>query len=243
MAVLPVRNDTIRVPGLTEILIAVPPKLPTENRTTAYTTLFKLGESESGVNVQLTPMVGSVIGDRHGGQEGAPIEQQFFGIRVTAQLQMSRYDIFQVRKFERYGHLLATEGTIPLNAIGALLARDRSFRVLFYCMADPDLSINLPCATWTSPVETGKGTKYAKCGMTITGDRAAEGYWYPPAVGCVYDRNLQGWSASSKALSANPSFVLPSLNDLGNAGTYTDGSFTYPAGGPTYPAPPVAPTV
>jgi hypothetical protein len=237
-APLPVRNDSVRVPGLTEILIAVPPRVTADDRTLAYTTLFKIGESENGVNVQLNPMIGNVIGDRHGGQEGAPIEKQFFGIQAVAQIQMSRYDIFQVRKLERYGHLLAYEGTIPLNAIGALLMRDRAFRVLFYCMQDPDLSINLPCATWSSPMETGKGTKYAKCGMTITGDRAPEGYWFPAAAGAVYDRNITGWAANTKAGSLNPSFTLPAIPNLSNQGTFADGSFTYTAPLATPPIPP-----
>ena len=232
------RNDSVRVPGLTEILLAVPPKIAGDDRTILYNTLYKIGESENGVNVQLMPMIGSVIGDRHGGQEGGPIEQQFFGLRVTAQIQMSRYDIFQVRKLERFGHLLAYEGTIPLNAIGALLMRDRGFRVLFYCMQDPDLSINLPCASWTSPIETGKGTKYAKCGLTITGERAPEGYWFPGAVGAVYDRNITGWTSTTKTGSLNGNFTLPSIPNLGNQGTFSDGSFTYVSPLATPPVPP-----
>jgi hypothetical protein len=175
--------DYIQVPGKVEVLIAVP---------SAYTSLFKLGESENGIQVRKSPQIGEVIGDRYGGQSGRPIERQFFGVSASFNLTMSRWDPVQLLKLETFGGLLGTAGTVPLATIGALLHRDRGIRFLLYCVRDPSLSVNFPCCTWTEPQESGRGTKYSNCSMNITAERAPEGYWHSAAVGIVYNADTNG---------------------------------------------------
>ena len=177
--------DVIVVPGKVEILIALP-------GTNTYETLFKLGESENGIQVRKIPVVGDVIGDRYGGQQGRPIERQFFGLGAEFQLAMSRWDKVQVAKLETFGGLLTTPGLVPLATIGALLHRDRGIRFLLYSLRDPTLSLNFPCCTWTSPQEQGRGTKYSVCSMQISAERAPEGFWHPGSVGYVYNSDTTG---------------------------------------------------
>jgi len=175
--------DYIQVPGKVEVLIAVP---------NAYSALFKLGESENGIMVRKIPVVGDVIGDRHGGQSGRPIERQFFGLAAEFQLTLSRWDPAQLVKLEQFGGLLTTAGTVPLATIGALLHRDYGIRFLLYCVRNPALSLNFPCCTWTSPQESGRGTKYANASFQVTAERTPEGFWENSKAGVVYDADVTG---------------------------------------------------
>lgn len=175
--------DYIVVPGKVEILCAFP---------SAYTDLFKLGESENGIQVRKIPDLGDVYGDRYGGQGHRPIERQFFGLSAEFQLNMSRWDAAQVVKLERFGGLLTTAGTVPLATIGALIHRDHGTRFLLYCVRTPALSLNFPCCIWTQPQEQGRGTKYANCAMNVTAERAPEGFWHAGSVGVVYNGDTTG---------------------------------------------------
>jgi hypothetical protein len=175
--------DYIRVPGKVDILVAFP---------SVYGDLFKLGESENGIEIRKVPLTGRVSGDRYGGNEGPPIENQFFGLQVEVELAMSRWDPAQLVKLERMGGVLATAGVVPLNSVGALLQRDNGIRFLFFSRRDNTLSVNLPCCTWSSPQSSGRGTKYSVCRFSITGNRAPEGFWHSGSVGVVYNADLTG---------------------------------------------------
>lgn len=175
--------DYIQIPGKVDILFAVP---------SAYTALFKLGETEDGLEVRKVPVVGGVKGDRYGGNAGRDIEKQFFGFYCEFGLQMSRWDPAQLVKLETFGGFLATAGTIPIQSIGAPILRDRSYRFLLYCYRDPTLSVNFPCCQITSPQTQGKGTRYSRCGLQVTAERAPEGYWNSASVGIVYDSDTTG---------------------------------------------------
>jgi hypothetical protein len=176
-------NEYIQVPGKVEILCAFPE---------IYTDLYKIGESENGIMVRKIPIVGEVIGDRHGGQGGRPIERQFFGLAAEFQLNMSRWDPAQITKLERFGGILATPGLVPLATIGALMHRDHGTRFLLYCVRTPSLSLNFPCCVWTQPQEQGRGTKYANCGFNVVAERTPEGFWYSAAAGVVYNGDTTG---------------------------------------------------
>lgn len=175
--------DTVVIPGKVEILIAGP---------SGYANLTKLGESEDGIEVRKIPMIGGVKGDRYGGSSGGDIEKQFFGLRAEFNLTMSRWDAAAVTTLETFGGLLATAGVVPLAAVGAPLMRDRAMRFLLYCIRQPSLSINFPCCIWTSPQTVGRGTKYARCGMSISAERAPEGFWHNGSVGHVYNSDTTG---------------------------------------------------
>jgi len=175
--------DYIVVPGKVDILVAFP---------SAYSNLFKLGESEDSIRIEKRPILYDVPGDRYGGSSGAPIEQQFLGLQCSFQLQMSRWDSTVVALLERFGGLLTTPGLVPLASIGALLHRDRGTRVLLYSTRDPSQSKNFPCCTWTQPQTRNLGTKYAACGFGITGNRSPEGFWHTLSEGVVYNSDTTG---------------------------------------------------
>ena len=175
--------DYIQVPGKVEVLCGFP---------SAYTTLFKIGESENGIEIRKIPVVGEVVGDRYGGSGGRPIERQFLGLAAEFQLSLSRWDPAQIVKLEKFGGLLANAGVVPLATIGALLQRDYSIRFLLYCVRTPTLSVNFPCCQWVQPQSSGRQTKYSTCSFNVTAERAPEGYWYAGAVGTVYNADTEG---------------------------------------------------
>lgn len=176
-------SEYIQVPGKVEVLCAYPSN---------YTSLFKIGESENGIQVRKIPFLGDVIGDRYGGQGGPPIERQFFGLACEFNLSLSRWDVNEIAKLERMGGILATAGTVPLANVGALIHRDHGIRFLLYAVRTPTLSINMPCCIWTSPQESGRGSKYSTVSFTVRGERAPEGFWEPTKVGVVYDVDTDG---------------------------------------------------
>jgi hypothetical protein len=178
-------DDYVIVPGKVDILIATPAN---------YLNLFKIGESEDGIEVRKIPMVGGVKGDRYGGNSGNDIEKQFFGLRAEFGLTMTRWSPVNVAMLENFGGLLAANnpGLVPIQSIGALLMRDRGYRFLLYCYREPTLSLNFPCCTWTTPQGQGRGTKAARCSMQITAERAPEGFWHTASVGFVYNSDTTG---------------------------------------------------
>lgn len=175
--------DAIIVPGKVDILVAFP---------SAYTSLFKLGESEDSITVRKRPFFHDVPGDRYGGQGGPPIEKQFLGYTADFELKMSRWDPAQLAKIESIGGLLATNGTVPLAVIGATVLATRGIRILLYCTRDTTQTINFPCCTFEQPITVGKQTKYSSCGMGITANRAPEGYWEATKAGVVWDADVLG---------------------------------------------------
>lgn len=175
--------DYIQVPGKVEVLCAFP---------TIYTDLFKVGESENGIQVRKIPFLGEVPGDRYGGAGGPPIERQFFGLAAEFQLALSRWDPLIITRLERMGGVLTTTGVVPLANIGALIHRDHGIRFLLYCIRDPTLSLNFPCCVWTTPQEQGRGSKYSTCSFNVRAERAPEGFWHTSKVGIVYDAETNG---------------------------------------------------
>lgn len=182
----PSATDYIQVPGLVYVYAALPG---------AWGTLLKLGESENGIMVNKSPHLGRVSGDRYGGNEGPPIEMQFFGLTAEFDLTLSRWAPTETAKLEKFGGLLTTAGTVPLSAVGGLLLRDRGIRVLLYCLRDPTLSINFPCCTWDKPIRSSRQTKYSTWGASVTAHRAPEGYWEDTVEGVVYNADYSEISA------------------------------------------------
>jgi len=177
-------NDYILVPGKVDICVGFP---------SAYTTLYKIGESTDGIRVEKRIFLNGVPGDRYGGNAGPPIERQFLGAECSFQLSMSRVDSDQIVKIEKLGGLLSSAGTIPLAAIGALLHRDHGIRILLYATRDTTRSINFPCCIWDQPMTKNKGTKFEEVAMGITATRAPEGYWYSAAEGILYNSDTTGY--------------------------------------------------
>ena len=176
-------GDTIIVPGKVDILVAFP---------SAYTSLFRLGESEDSITIRKRPFFSDVKGDRYGGNDGPPIEKQFLGYIAEFDLKMSKWDPAQVAKLENIGGLLTTNGTVPLASIGALVMATRGIRFLLYCNRDTTQTINFPCCLWEQPITTGKQTKYSSCGVGVVAHRAPEGYWEASKAAVVWDNDVTG---------------------------------------------------
>lgn len=120
--------------------------------------LESLGYSENGVRVEEEAFHSNVPGDQNGGDEGPPIDVQYFGEIHRVRLELSSWDSAVVDKIlsKLYG---GTAGV--LGAAGSLMgAGGFYYRLLL-------LSTNLPrnylrAFPRGQPVEINKGTKYSR---------------------------------------------------------------------------------
>lgn len=143
----------------------------------SYTTLLKLGELADMVEPRTRDILHKVPGDRNGGNEGDPIEQQLLGQTSEFELAMSRWDPDVHKMLQSKGGLLTVPGKIPLATVGGLLHRDRGFRCLLFANRNYAMSLNFPCCLLEQDYSVGISTKFSMLKLKVAAHRAPEGYW------------------------------------------------------------------
>lgn len=121
--------------------------------------LESLGYSINGIEISDEPFYSDVPSDENGGDEGPPIDVQYFGSVATIRMELSRWDSAVAAKVFPflYGGTAGTQGT-P----GALMSNN-SFRLVIEPTSDPR---NYPIAFPSEPIELNKGTKYSRLAIT-----------------------------------------------------------------------------
>lgn len=148
--------DQINVSGITPIYVQF---RDTDGTWTGA--LSKLGESLDMVDVEERIFTHNVPGDRYGGPQGPPIEQQFLGEIHVVRMELSRWDpaIFdQIRKRGCRDGL----GSHASGEIGRLMLQNRSMRLLLNSATRP---VNYPTAIPNSSIQYGKGTKFSSVSL------------------------------------------------------------------------------
>src|SRR5262245_42804925 len=168
--------DYIQVPGKVDIKVASPPNAP----------LNKLGEAVDNIQVQERDFWYDVPGDRHGGREGPPIEQQWLGTVVIITMDLSRWDP-TVADLVRNKAVRATAGTVALSEVGTLVLRDKSFRLVLDPIKDVAFRRNFVCAIASEPITYGEGTKWSQLSIQWTCHRAPDGH---PYAGVVFNADV-----------------------------------------------------
>ena len=192
-------NDYVQVGGVVSIMVAVPvgayvaPQWPfTPTRATAptpttgpgaYVALMKLGEAADIIEPQKRNIIEGVKGDRLGGLSGGDIEKQSFGFEYDIQLELTRWDPEVLTMIECMGGLHPGGEQVPLNTIGSLILRERSFRLLLYPLIDARFIYNFPCCVAEQPRKIGEGTKHSKLSLSVSASRAPEKHWGAPSSG------------------------------------------------------------
>jgi len=168
-----------------------------------YATLLKIGEQMDDTQLEVEQIFHDVPGDRHGGPQGRPIERQILGMSVRGQLNLSRWDP-EVRRLIIQHNAMTKEGSISDSEIGALILRDRSFRI---CIAPSRANLipapladvgkdyfyyNFPCCCILGAIGTGQGTKFSALRFTFEAYRVPDGHPLAPsnpAEGLVWNRD------------------------------------------------------
>ena len=195
-------TEYIQIAGKSNIYIGFPAD--------SYAALVKVGEQTSDTQLAVQHIKHKVPGDRHGGPEGPPIEEQILGMVITGELNLSRWDQEVRRKIERF-NAMATDGAIAQSEIGSLLLRDRSFRILIDptktnaialseagagAAEDDDYFVrNFVCCTIDTPIACGQGTKFSSLRFSFTAHRAPEGHPLAPEDpndGLIWNRDRTG---------------------------------------------------
>jgi hypothetical protein len=172
-------TEYIQVAGKSDLYIGFPGD--------SYATLLKIGEQLDETKIEINQIFHDVHGDRNGGPQGPPIERQFLGMTATCQFNLSRFSTEVHRRILTH-NVLATQGKIIDSEVGALILRDRSFRIAIVpsrsnligsglANAGTDAFFyNFPCCCIASPVATGQGTKFSLLSFTMQAYRVPEGH-------------------------------------------------------------------
>lgn len=188
--------DYIVVPGRVKIYVASPFAYTVGQENIAAKTPVKLGESADEIRIQHQVLQNTVHGDRNGGRAGDGIEDQYMGETASVRLELSRFDKDVAGALQRAGGILATPGTIPDNAIGALMRRDKSYRVTFVATSDATRTRNFWCGIVKSAHILAGGTKFEMFQAEISFHRAPEGHWSigesAPYEGVLFDNVITG---------------------------------------------------
>lgn len=175
--------EYIQVAGKSNIYIG----FPANGEVSAYATLHKLGEQLDDTRLEIEHIFHDVHGDAHGGPQGRPIERQILGMSVRGQLTLSRWDPAVRRRIFAHG-VMGTEGAIADHEIGALILRDRSFRIVIAPsrsnpieVGEPDAGKdyffwNFPCCCVTGAVSSGQGTKFSVLNFAFEAFRIPAGH-------------------------------------------------------------------
>jgi len=171
--------EYIQVAGKSDLYIGFPGD--------AYASLLKIGEQLDDTRIEINQIFHDVHGDANGGPQGPPIERQFLGMAATAQFNLSRWSTEVHRRLLQH-NVLATQGKILDSEVGALILRDRSFRIVIVpsrsnviasglANAGTDAFFyNFPCCCIASPVATGQGTKFSLLSFTMQAYRVPAGH-------------------------------------------------------------------
>jgi hypothetical protein len=127
-----------------------------------------LGYSEDMVEVQEQGFHYDVPGDRHGGQQGPPIDVQYLGQILTVRLRLSSYDGEIANKVQARV-LGGVAGKVQDAEIGALMLQDSKYFRL--TLQGTNATVNMPIAFPREAVEINRGTKFSSFVATFQAHR------------------------------------------------------------------------
>lgn len=137
----------IMVDGLAVVKIASP----------AAGSLETLGRTENGVEITEQLFTGDVRGDANGGDQGPPIDIQYFGEMHLIRMLLTSYDEDVINKV-RAGLAGGTAGT-PGTAGSLYFQGTLAWRLLIHSTNRPRNYLNV---VFSEPKEINKGTKFSR---------------------------------------------------------------------------------
>ena len=134
--------------------------------------LEELGYSENGVEITEQVFTGDVYGDQNGGDQGPPIEVQYFGEIHTIRLTLTSWDEAVMDKIRK----TTAAATLGVNLTpGTLLLESHGFRLL---LNSPSVPRNYLRVLFREPKEINKGTKHSKAILVATAYKNASNVLY-----------------------------------------------------------------
>lgn len=122
-----------------------------------------LGYTINGVNISDELFAGDVHGDQNGGDEGPPIDIQYFGEIARIRMELSKWDFDVASKVE--GRLASTAAGV-IGTPGCLFLGDtlntNYFRLIISPSKDTAFNRNFGAAIPRNAIEVNIGTKYSR---------------------------------------------------------------------------------
>lgn len=126
-------------------------------------TLEELGVTRNGAQITFQEFSSPVPTDEHGGDEGPPVDIQYFGEIATVRLELTKFDAAVAAKVA--ARLRAGAIGVP-NTPGTLkIQGDHFYRLLIHA---PNAPYNFPCVVFGDAIDTNKGTKFSTLSITAT---------------------------------------------------------------------------
>lgn len=121
------------------------------------------GGTRNGVQLTFDGYYGDVFADSHGGDEGPPIDVQYFGETVRIELMLTKWEGLVADKMA----VRTRGGTLGVPATpGVLMFQDSlSYRMLITSVSGT--ALNFPQCVFREPIQINKGTKHST--MIISG--------------------------------------------------------------------------
>lgn len=148
--------------------------------TGASNALEDLGYTRNGADVRSQGFFLGIPGDENGGDEGPPVDIQYFGEIATVRMELTKFDRAIVDKVKSriYGNTVATAFS-PSAAGSLMFGGSLTFRVLLACTTQPR---NFPRCVLKEPIEINKGTKYSTLLLEFEAHKNAAGVLWNEAI-------------------------------------------------------------
>lgn len=119
-------------------------------------TLEELGYTRNGVDPEHDGFYSEVHGDQNGGDEGPPIDIQYFGEIARVRIELTKFDLAVFEKIRRRVPSATTAGTPAAPGVLMFAAEDY-FRLLLNTASNP---MNFTRAIPRSAISYNKSTKW-----------------------------------------------------------------------------------
>lgn len=169
--------DYVVVPGKFDIYVACNFAWSVGGNAVLAQVPMKLGELADELYIPMEQGTNPVPGDRNGGRNGDPIEEQFLYQNAKFELELSVFDPDVAAALQTAGGLLTTPGTIPQNVIGGFLRKDRCYRFTFRPIITVARAKNFPCVMVQQAHILGGGTKFEMFRGSFSAHRAPPDHW------------------------------------------------------------------
>lgn len=131
--------------------------------------LQNLGVCINSVSIQERKFYGSVFSDVKGGEEGGPVDQQFFDQMDIITMDFSRFDAAVVEVLRQRMNAQSTTGGGTAGTLGTpgslLIGGSYQTRLLIVSVG---FTRNYPICLFHDPIEFGSGTKYTRPRLVAT---------------------------------------------------------------------------
>lgn len=140
--------------------------------------LRDLGYTVNGAEVSFNGFYANVPGDENGGDQGPPIDVQYFGETADIRLILTKWDADVADEIA--ARLASATAGVPASAGSLMFGSGNTFRLL---IASPNDPLNFPRAFPRGPITINKGTQHSRLVLEFEAHKSGAGILYDSSIG------------------------------------------------------------